>query len=116
MPARAFILATGKYVGGGIEAHESLAETALDCPVWIDHLGERFDRVEPLTLTNADRHDEQPLLRAGLTCDPEGRPLGPYGDVVFENVWTAGSVRAGPIASLGRAAAEGWAAGERVPA
>lgn len=114
--AGAFILASGKYVGGGISGDGDLREPALDCPVWVDHLGERFERVEPLTLTNADRHEDQPLLTAGVTVDEEGRPLDQHGEHVFSNVWVAGAARAGSDPGLGRAATEGWAAGERARA
>jgi anaerobic glycerol-3-phosphate dehydrogenase len=109
----AYVLATGKFVGGGITASEVLRDSALDCPIWIDHLGERFERVEPLTLTNADRREEQPLLSAGIQTDAENRPLDAHATLIFENVWVAGAVRAGVDGGLGRAATEGWAAGER---
>lgn len=114
--AAAFILASGKFLGGGISGNGVLREPALDCPVWIDHLGERFDRVEPLTLTNADRHEDQPLLAAGVTVDAEGQPLDEHGEPVFTNVWVVGATRAGGDPGLGRAAAEGWDAGERATA
>ena len=114
--ARSFVLATGKFTGGGIEADRELRETTLDLPVWIDYLGERFQQVEPLNLTDADRHDDQPLLNAGVSVDADGRPADQSGDLIYENVWTAGAVRRGNSGSLGRAAAEGWAAGERAAA
>lgn len=114
--AKAFVLATGKFIGGGITAEPQLREPALACPIWIDHLGERFETVEPLTLTNAERLEEQPLLEAGVQHDAEGRPVSLTGGLFYENVWTAGAVRAGVSNSLGRAAAEGWAAGERAAA
>ena len=93
-----------------------MREPALNCPVWIDHAGETFELAEPLTLTNADRREDQPLLSAGVAVDAEGRAVDRNGDVVFDNVWTGGAVRRGhdPVTSgLGHAAAEGWAAGER---
>ncbi len=114
-----FILATGKYVGGGIRADGRLREPALDCPVWIEHAGEVFEQAEPLTLTNADRREEQPLLAAGVAVDAEGRPLDRNGQLVYDNVFTAGAVRRGYDSDgfgLGHAAAQGWAAGERATA
>src|SRR5687767_6934881 len=81
--AKAFVLATGKYVGGGIEATERFVEPVLGCPIWIDHLGERFDTVEPLTLTNAVRQEDQPLLEAGVRVDAEGRPVSEDGSAIF---------------------------------
>lgn len=111
--ASKFVLATGKFIGGGIAADEDFMEPALGCPVWIDYLGEQFESVNPLTQTDADRHDDQPLLMTGVAIDRQGRPQSRHGELVYSNVWTAGSVRAGASAMLGRAATEGWSAGER---
>jgi len=114
--ADAFVLATGKFIGGGIEANDELRESALHLPVWLDHLGERFEHNEPLTLTNAQRTEDQPLLALGVATDDEGRPVGASGSVIYENVWLAGAVRAGHTlgdCGLGDAAVDGWSAGER---
>jgi glycerol-3-phosphate dehydrogenase subunit B len=116
LSAAAFVLATGKFVGGGIDARAELLEPALNIPVWLDHLGERFDRNEPLTLTNAERLDDQPLLGVGVKVNAEQQPLGPGDAVLYENVRVAGAVRAGYEPGkhgLGAAAVEGWSAGER---
>ena len=112
----AFVLATGKFLGGGISADGRLREVALDCPVWIDHAGETFEQVLPLALTNADRREEQPLLAAGVVVDAEARPVDRHGERCYDNVWAAGAVRRGYDSAqygLGHAAAQGWAAGER---
>lgn len=112
---RRFVLATGKFVGGGISADRAMKESALDLPVWIDHLNERFEMAEPLTQTNADRLAEQPILSLGVAHDEEGRPTN-GSDLVYANVWAAGAVRRGQAHTLGRAASEGWSAGERAAA
>lgn len=114
--ARTYILATGKYAAGGIVANGTLREPAFDCPVWIDHLGERFVVADSLLLTDPERTEDQPLLRAGVHVDAEHRPVAATGDVVYSNVLVAGSVRADwSIAThgIGDAAADGWAAGMR---
>ncbi len=111
-----FVLATGKFAGGGISGDGVLRETALGCPVWIDHLGQRFDSAQPLPLTNAERSARQPILEAGVHVDDRGRPRSPTGDVVYEDVIIAGSVRAGVTTAglgLGGAAEDGRLAGER---
>ncbi len=115
----AFVLATGKFIGGGISTIGKLREGALGCPLWIEHAGETFEHGEPLALTNNDRREEQPLLAAGVTVDAEGQPIDRLGTTVFQNVWAAGTVRRGgesPAYGLGHAASEGWAAGERATA
>jgi glycerol-3-phosphate dehydrogenase subunit B len=113
--AKRFVLATGKFAGGGIAADGVFRETALGCPVWIDHLGQRFEATHPLPLTTAERCAPQPILTAGVRADDRGRPLDTNDDVVYENVVLAGSVRAGVTTAqlgLGGAAEDGWCAGE----
>lgn len=112
--ARAVVLATGKYAAGGIAANGAFRETVLDCPVWLDHLGETFEEADALILTDPMRGEEQPLLDAGVHADTRGRPVDRGGDVVYENVFAAGTVRtrwqAGAHA-IGEVASDGWAAG-----
>jgi glycerol-3-phosphate dehydrogenase subunit B len=119
LEANAFVLASGKYIGGGIITDGRLREAVLDCPVWIEHAGEIFEQAEPLALTNADRREEQPLLGAGVAVDAEGHPVDRNAEPIFQNLWAAGAVRRGydsPASGLGHAATEGWAAGERASA
>jgi anaerobic glycerol-3-phosphate dehydrogenase len=114
--ARTCILATGKYAAGGIEANATLREPAFECPVWIDHLGERFTMADSLMLTDPVRTEDQPLLRAGVHVNAEQRPVAATGDVVYSNVLAAGSVRADwsmTTHGIGDAAVDGWAAGIR---
>ena len=113
--ARSFVLATGKYLAGGIRAEDRFLEPALGCPVWVEYLGSTFGAPDPLALTHPDREADQPLLRAGVRTDDAGRPVDRRGDVVYENVRVAGTVRSGIDAAapgLGHAAADGWRAGE----
>ncbi|HEX6938321.1 MAG TPA: FAD-binding protein [Longimicrobiales bacterium] len=115
LEADGFVLATGKYLAGGIRAGDRFEEPALGCPVWVERLGTTFERPDPLALTDPDRADDQPLLRAGVRTDAGARPVDRAGDVVYENVRVAGSVRAGVESAtlgLGHAADDGWRAGE----
>lgn len=115
--ARTFILATGKFIGGGIEAGTTFREPALDCPVWVEHLGDIFETPDALNLTDPVRTEAQPILCAGVHVDQEQRPLNPQNDVVYSNVVVAGSIRAGwqsTTHGAGHAAEDGWNAGLRV--
>ena len=119
LSAGSFVLASGKFIGGGISTNGKLREIALGCPLWIEHAGETFEHGEPLALTNADRREEQPLLAAGVTVNAEGRPIDRANVIVYDNVWAVGTVCRGgeaPAYGLGHAATEGWAAGERATA
>jgi glycerol-3-phosphate dehydrogenase subunit B len=112
--AQKFILATGKFVSGGIDADDSFREPLLDCPVWVEHLGEVFQAPDPLMLTDPMRTEDQPLMRMGVHAHADHRPANRVGDVVYENVFIAGSVRAdwsSATHGLGHCADDGWSAG-----
>lgn len=115
-----FVLATGRFVGGGITADSvtdavdvahgralreaSLVERALGCDVWVEHLGERFTQVQPVPLTSAARAEPQPLLAAGVRVDEESRPVDESGRVRYANVVARGAVIAERPHGLGFAA------------
>lgn len=111
--ARAFLLATGGILGGGLVADEGgvVRETALGLPVaappdqamWFD----------------AEFDGEHRLFRAGVRVDARFRPCDEAGQVVYSNVTVAGASLAGADAieerSLeGIALATGWAAGQHL--
>lgn len=120
LEADGFVLATGRFIGGGIRTHamtgtvpvasgaalreSALVEGALGCAVWIDHLDQRFTTVQPVPLTDAVRAARQPLLAAGVHVDRAGRPVDLHGHLHYENVSAAGAVIAGRSAGLGHAA------------
>jgi glycerol-3-phosphate dehydrogenase subunit B len=118
--ARCFVLASGKYIGGGICAEAEFEEPALGCDVALERFARTID--DPgaaLMLTDPVRTEPQPVLSAGVRVDADGRPLTPSGDVFLSNVFVAGSVRAGAetaLLGLGGAAHEGSRAGERAAA
>ncbi|HEU5209270.1 MAG TPA: FAD-binding protein [Longimicrobiales bacterium] len=111
--AERFLLASGRYVGGGIVADPVFAEPVFGAAVWIDHLGERFEEVDSVALTDPVRTEEQPLMRAGVRVDGSHRLRRPGGDALA-NVWAAGSVRAGVADGLGAAAEDGVVAVTRM--
>lgn len=115
--ASSFVLATGKFIGGGITTSDRFTDTVFGSDVAI----RRFDRSfsEPdtvLALTDAVRTEPQPVMAAGVATDDAARMVTASGDVVFSNVFVAGSVRGGvetAALDLGSAAHDGWAAGLR---
>jgi glycerol-3-phosphate dehydrogenase subunit B len=118
--ARAWILATGRYVGGGIVRRGVLAEPALRLAVQAAegreagvHLAVR----PAASLTVRDRRDRQPLLSAGLRVDAGLRPLDEHGRVVHPRLFAAGAVIGGHEQAtdgtgLGVAILTGFLAGE----
>jgi len=82
-----FILATGRFMGGGLAAEEErISEPIFHLPV-----------TQP-----ADRNDwfgksffsQHPLHPSGILTDSSLRPVDPVGNLLFENVWVAGSILA----------------------
>jgi glycerol-3-phosphate dehydrogenase subunit B len=126
--AGAWVLATGRFVGGGIRRRGALAEAALAIPVLAAdgrESGVHLSARPPSSLTARDRLAPQPLLSAGVAVDSSLRPLDERGAPVHPRLFAAGAVVGGHepatdgtglgVAILtgflaGRAAAEGRAA------
>lgn len=117
--ARAWVLATGRFVGGGIARRGTLLEPALGLPVQAaegSEAGVHLATRPAASLTVRDRRAPQPLLSAGLRVDPELRPLGEGGRPVHPRLFAAGAVVGGHEQAtdgtgLGVAILTGWLAG-----
>jgi glycerol-3-phosphate dehydrogenase subunit B len=117
--AGAWVLATGRFVGGGIARRGTLVEPALRLPVEAAegreagvHLASR----PAASLTVRDRRAPQPLLSAGLRVDAGLRPLDERGRPVHPRLFAAGAVIGGHEQAtdgtgLGVAILTGWLAG-----
>lgn len=115
LEADAFVLATGRFLGGGIRHEGVFHETVFGLPVFVDKedvadkwLGDLLDRNAAGT---------QSALKAGVAVDTSMRPVDDQGHVVLENLFAAGSVIGGydPAkdgSGLGVAALTALAAGE----
>jgi Fe-S oxidoreductase/anaerobic glycerol-3-phosphate dehydrogenase len=93
------VLATGRFIGGGVACGERAVETLLGLPVV------------------PSGADDQGTMELGVDADGDLRPLGEGGEVAFANVRVAGNVRAGGsyacgTGGIGLAAAQGVKAGE----
>ncbi len=96
--ARAWVLATGRFVGGGIARRGVLAEPALRLAVQAaeGHEAGVHLAVRPAaSLTVRDRRRPQPLLSAGLRVDGALRPLDERGRPVHPRLFAAGAVIGG---------------------
>ncbi|MBI1909983.1 MAG: anaerobic glycerol-3-phosphate dehydrogenase subunit B [Deltaproteobacteria bacterium] len=106
-----FVLATGKFIGGGIEREEEFRETIFDLPLFCK--GEPVRKTFIGRLTNEKFLDPQPVFSVGLRCDSDFRPQGGV-----DNLYAAGSLLGGYDTttggtSAGVAIATGMAAGRR---
>ncbi len=91
----ALVLATGRYVGGGItERDGALCEPLLGLPLF-DLGGRRIDGVPPRRWIRRDYEGEQPLFSAGVRCDARLRPLGADGAPRLGNLFSAGELLGG---------------------
>lgn len=96
--AGCWILATGRFVGGGIVRRGTLGEPVLGLPVQAAegreagvHLAQR----PSASLTVRDRRAPQPLLSAGLRVDAALRPVDGLGRPVHPRLLAAGAVLGG---------------------
>lgn len=109
------VLATGKFIGGGIVREHGFREPLLGLPVFVG--GRRISEEFIGDLLGEDLADAQPAFRAGVRTDARLRPLGAEGELVAKNVFAAGAVISGydPAADktgLGVAIFTGYLAGE----
>src|SRR5690606_32952521 len=69
LPLDALVLATGRFVGGGlVEREGALCEALLGLPLH-DLAGRRVDGTPPRRLVQRDIEGEQPLFAAGVRAD-----------------------------------------------
>lgn len=92
LPCDALVLATGRFVGGGIvERGGQLVEPLLGLPLH-DLAGRRIDGLAASHLVRPDYEGEQPLFGAGVRTDMRLRPLGANGLPRFANCFAAGDL------------------------
>lgn len=91
--ARAFILATGKFIPGGIEAHETIREPIFNLPLFSE--GKKIQPHKPLSLWETDLFQRHRAFSSGIMVNPSMQPLGEDGGPPFENLFACGSVLSG---------------------
>jgi glycerol-3-phosphate dehydrogenase subunit B len=112
--AGAVVLATGKFLGGGLARRNVVEETVFGLPVWP---GAPVEPTRwPGDLTAADLAAEQAYFRAGVRTDDRLRPLGASGGPARPDLFACGAVLAGNDAArdgagLGLAVFTGYLAG-----
>ncbi|MDP2968668.1 MAG: anaerobic glycerol-3-phosphate dehydrogenase subunit GlpB [Deltaproteobacteria bacterium] len=82
-----FILATGRFIGGGLMAdRERISEPIFNLPVIQPKSREEW-------FGNSFFNDSpHPIHLAGVLTDSSLRPVDEGGDLILENVWVAGSI------------------------
>jgi glycerol-3-phosphate dehydrogenase subunit B len=117
--AAAWVLATGRWVGGGIVRRGRIVEPVLGLAVQAAEgreAGVHLARRPAASLTVRDRRAPQPLLSAGIRVDEALRPLDERGAPAHPRLFAAGAVIGGHEQAtdgtgLGVAILTGWLAG-----
>ncbi len=94
--AESLILATGRWIGGGLPKDAPFREPILGLDLWID--GAPVANPDETWLPGLlDEHvfEDHPLFRAGIAVDDALRPLDRDGRPLADNIFAAGRVLAG---------------------
>lgn len=91
LPADAFVLATGRFIGGGLVKQRRTHEPLLGLGVFWE--GEEAARSR--RLPRLEYLEPGPAFQAGLSTDQQLRPLDSEGRVAYENLRAAGAVLGG---------------------
>ena len=92
-----FILATGKYIGGGLkEENNFIKESLFNLPIF-NELGNpaSYNPLQKMFKPNVLPKDGQPFLTIGIKVNDEFQPINEKKQVVFENLKAAGLVLSG---------------------
>ncbi|MHA2359338.1 MAG: FAD-binding protein, partial [Candidatus Thorarchaeota archaeon] len=115
--AKAFILATGKYIGGGLSGNENGIHESVFGLMTVTNAYHSAREIIPSRYTNriAISPEGQPVNSCGLTLDPYFRPVNEDGVEWASNLYSAGAVLAGydysvEKSGLGVAAMSGFSA------
>jgi glycerol-3-phosphate dehydrogenase subunit B len=95
--SKAFFLASGKYIGGGIVPTETgLTESVFEIsPVNKDFVEASFMRPEKATEINSTPQNGHDIFAAGLSVDHLLRPIDYSGSAAATNLFCAGAILAG---------------------
>lgn len=117
--ATTVVLATGKYLAGGLMKNGCLFEPLLGLPIHTPAPRQRCRGSQPQT--SSDWRDEQPIFRAGVRADRRMHPVDEGGAPVDPSLFVCGDIVAGhdPArdgAAMGTALLTGYVAGYRAAA
>jgi glycerol-3-phosphate dehydrogenase subunit B len=110
--ASAYVLATGKFVGGGLDAHRNrVFETLFDLPVQSPSNRREWFNIQLLTAAG------QPFNSFGVEVNENLQPADLEGKVIYQNLYAAGGILAhgdsmAEKSGGGVAIATGYAAGQ----
>lgn len=94
------LLATGRFVGGGIVYEGSFEEPLFHLPVFSNRLP--VSKISVGKMVGGSFFSEHPLMAVGLRVTRNLQPVVDNGRLAYENLWAAGSVIGGsdPITEM----------------
>lgn len=110
LPCEALVLATGKYLGGGVLADPRPREPLLGLPLF--SAGTPVAQLALGDLVERARFRDQPFASLGVRTDAAGRPLDEHGRIASTNVTACGDLlaRLDPTLSGGGLGVVAWSA------
>jgi glycerol-3-phosphate dehydrogenase subunit B len=94
--AKCFVLATGKFLGGGLRvSYRELGETLFSLPLFCNRTRGTLRYRAELPWMDRSFADEQPWATLGVRVDQGWRPVDGAGSPLFENLVACGSILAG---------------------
>lgn len=117
--ANDFVLATGKFAGGGMIREKRLRESVFGLPVFLD--GREILSRQSEELFSRAPEGPHPAFRAGVAVGPDLRPLDGRCQMVARNLVACGNILSGYDylrggTGLGAALLTGYLAGEQLAA
>jgi glycerol-3-phosphate dehydrogenase subunit B len=88
--AKNYVVATGKFSSGGLVAGDFPRESIFGLPVFVKD--KCVDKKFVQDLFDSEIGDRQPFLSCGIHVDNSLRPIDPFDNPVFENLFAAGSL------------------------
>lgn len=87
------ILATGRFVGGGIVKDKAFQEPLLDLPLFLK--GRPVKEIFTGKITSDQFLSNHELFSVGVRTDKNLQPLNDRNEIIYENLWAAGSLMGG---------------------
>ncbi len=92
LQAKGVVLATGKFIGGGVRREGRFYESIFHLPLSCD--GRVLAEQTVQRASHPEAAARQPYLGAGVAINPRCQPLDADGGTVFDNLFAAGAVLA----------------------
>lgn len=87
------IMATGKFIGGGLRANEKIYEPIFNLPLF--NKGKKISRIKIRNLLSEKISHLQPLFSSGLKVNKSFQPLNKENKIIAENLFAVGLILQG---------------------